>query len=66
MFRLISFGFDDFILGHVSDKDFKLVPDDEIKETIFPYTTVLIGNNGSGKSTILSYISKVFMDLNDM
>jgi predicted ATPase len=66
IFRLISFGFDDFMLGHVSSSDFNLVPDIEVKETEYPYTTVLIGENGTGKSTILSYISKVFQDLNEI
>ncbi len=66
MFRIISFGFDDFMLGHISASDFKLVPDIEVAETEFPYTTLLIGENGTGKSTILSYISKVFQDLNEI
>lgn len=66
MFRLLSFGFNDFILGHISDKNFKLVPDVEVENTDYPYTTVLIGENGTGKSTILSYISKIFQDLNDL
>ena len=66
MFRIISFGFDDFMLGHVSSSDFNLVPDIEIKETEYPYTTVLIGENGTGKSTILNYISRVFQDLNEL
>jgi|SRR5690554_1140335 len=66
MFRLISFGFDDFMLGHVSSSDFNLVPDIEVKETEYPYTTVLIGENGTGKSTMLNYISKVFGDLNEL
>jgi predicted ATPase len=66
IFRLISFGFDDFMLGHISSSDFNLVPDIEVKETEYPYTTVLIGENGTGKSTILSYISKVFQDLNEL
>jgi predicted ATP-binding protein involved in virulence len=66
MFRILSFGFDDFMLGHVSSSDFNLVPDIEVKETEYPYSTVLIGENGTGKSTILSYISKVFQDLNEI
>jgi predicted ATPase len=66
IFRLLSFGFEDFMLGHISSSDFELVPDIEVDETDYPYTTVLIGENGTGKSTILSYISKIFQDLNEI
>ena len=62
-FRVLSFGFDSNILGHVSRENFTLVPEHETEGNQLPYTTVLIGNNGAGKSTILSYLSDVFQDL---
>lgn len=64
-FRVLSFGIgaDNFILGHISRKNFVLVPEKEREKSSYPYTTVIIGNNGAGKSTLLSYLSDIFQDL---
>jgi predicted ATPase len=65
MFRLISLNINDWnYLGHIPEGMLVFVPDQEIKLTALPYTTVLIGANGTGKSTLLSYIAKIFEDLN--
>lgn len=64
MFRLISLIINDWTyLGHIPEGSLVFVPKDEIKKTELPYTTVLIGVNGTGKSTLLSYIAKIFEDL---
>ncbi|NVK49772.1 MAG: AAA family ATPase [Cyclobacteriaceae bacterium] len=64
MFRLISLIINDWTyLGHIPEGSLEFVPKDEIKKTELPYTTVLIGVNGTGKSTLLSYIAKIFEDL---
>lgn len=59
MFRLISLIINDWTyLGHIPEGSLVFVPKEEIKKTELPYTTVLIGVNGTGKSTLLSYIAK--------
>ncbi len=63
MFRLISLNFENSILGHFPAGSLVFVPNSERGETKFPYTSVIIGQNGSGKSTILSYITEIFLDL---
>lgn len=64
MFRLISLIINDWTyLGHIPEGSLVFVPKEEIKKTELPYTTVLIGVNGTGKSTLLSYIAKIFEDL---
>jgi ABC-type enterochelin transport system ATPase subunit len=64
MFRLISLNINDWnYLGHFPEGKLVFLPDKEIKITNLPYSTVLIGPNGTGKSTLLSYIAKIFEDL---
>lgn len=63
MFRLISLNINDWhYLGHIPEGQMVFVPDKEIQLTERPYTTVLIGANGTGKSTLLSYLAKIFED----
>jgi len=67
MFRLISLNFDDqSYLGHMPADSLVFVPEKERTTTALPYSTVLIGPNGTGKSTILSYIAKIFEDINEL
>lgn len=64
MFRLISLNINDWnYLGHIPEGSLEFIPGTEIKKTALPYTTVLIGPNGTGKSTLLSYIGRIFEDL---
>jgi predicted ATPase len=64
MFRLISLNINDWTyLGHIPEGSLVFVPTEERKKTELPYTTVLIGANGTGKSTLLSYIARIFEDL---
>lgn len=64
MFRLISLNINDWnYLGHIPEDKLVFVPGKEIQLTKLPYTTVLIGANGTGKSTLLSYLAKIFEDL---
>ena len=58
MFRLVSLNINDWnYLGHIPEGKLMFIPDIEIKLTELPYSTVLIGPNGTGKSTLLSYIA---------
>lgn len=64
MFRLISINLNDWnYLGHIPANKLIFVPGEEMQTSNLPYTTVLIGQNGTGKSTLLSYIAKIFEDL---
>lgn len=64
MFRIISLNINDWnYLGHIPEDKLVLIPAKEIKQTKKPYTSVLIGPNGTGKSTLLSYIGRIFEDL---
>ncbi len=63
MFRLISLNFQNEILGHIPKDKLVFVPNNERIITKYPYASVIIGQNGSGKSTILSYIAEIFIDL---
>lgn len=64
MFRLISLNLnDDNVLGHIPKDKLVFIPESEINKTKLPYSTVIIGPNGTGKSTLLSYIAKIFEDL---
>jgi len=64
MFRLISLNFDDQnYLGHIKEGKLIFVPESERVETSLPYTSVLIGPNGTGKSTLLKYIGEIFEDI---
>ncbi|TSJ39134.1 ATP-binding protein [Mucilaginibacter corticis] len=64
MFRLIELNFDDqSYLGHIPADQLVFVPLEEREPTDLPYTSVLIGANGTGKSTILSYLVKIFEDI---
>lgn len=64
MFRLISLNINDpNILGHIPEGKLIFVPGKELKLTELPYSSVIIGANGTGKSTLLSYIAKCFEDL---
>lgn len=64
MFRLVSLNINDWnYLGHIPEGKLMFIPDIEIKLTELPYSTVLIGPNGTGKSTLLSYIARIFEDL---
>jgi predicted ATPase len=71
MFRLTSININDWhYLGHIpegsmvfhnnDDKTNVNVVENKIKN---PFTTVLIGPNGTGKSTILAYIGRIFEDI---
>lgn len=63
MFRLITLNINDWnYLGHIPEGKLVFIPSKELKLTELPYTTVLIGANGTGKSTLLSYIAKIFED----
>ena len=64
MFRLISLNINDWnYLGHIPADKLVFIPGKELELTKLPYTSVLIGANGTGKSTLLSYIAKIFEDL---
>lgn len=64
MFRVVSLNINDWnYLGHIPEGKLVFIPDKEIKATELPYSTVLIGLNGTGKSSLLSYIAKIFEDL---
>lgn len=64
MFRLITLNLNDATyLGHIPENNLVFVPGKEMKSTKLPYTTVIIGPNGTGKSTLLSYLAKIFEDL---
>lgn len=63
MFRLLSLNFSNEILGHFPSGSLVFVPEAERKNKELPYSTVLIGQNGTGKSTLLYYISEIFQDL---
>ncbi len=64
MFRLISLTINDWnYLGHIPEGNLVFIPTKEITPTKKPYTSVLIGANGTGKSTLLSYIGRIFEDL---
>ena len=63
MFRLITLNINDWnYIGHIPEGKMVFIPSKEIKLTELPYTSVLIGPNGTGKSTLLSYIAKIFED----
>jgi predicted ATPase len=64
MFRLLSLNINDWqYLGHIPAGKLNFVPNEEQCLTELPYTTVLIGPNGTGKSTLLSYLVKIFEDI---
>jgi predicted ATPase len=64
MFRLIALNINDpNLLGHIPEGKLVFVPGQELKLTTLPYTSVIIGSNGTGKSTLLSYLAKIFEDL---
>ncbi len=64
MFRLISLNINDwFYLGHIPENSLVFVPKHERVSTKLPYTSVLIGPNGTGKSTLLKYIGEIFEDI---
>lgn len=63
MFRLLSLNINDWnFLGHIPAGKLVFIPTEENVLTRLPYTSVLIGPNGTGKSTLLSYIAKIFED----
>lgn len=64
MFRLISLNINDWnYLGQIPSDSLIFLPKKELKPTKLPYTSVIIGANGTGKSTILSYLARIFEDL---
>lgn len=64
MFRLISLNIDDqSYLGHIKEGKLFFLPESERTQTELPYTSVLIGPNGTGKSTLLKYIAEIFEDV---
>ncbi|MFN5333740.1 MAG: AAA family ATPase [Bacteroidota bacterium] len=64
MFRLISLNINDWnYLGHIPANRLVFIPKEERKTTKLPYTSVIIGSNGTGKSTLLSYVARIFEDL---
>lgn len=64
MFRLISLNINDWnYLGHIPAESLVFIPKKELKPTELPYTSVIIGANGTGKSTLLSYLARIFEDL---
>jgi predicted ATPase len=63
MFRLLSLNFQNEILGHIPADKLVFVPKEEREITKYPYTSVIIGQNGSGKSNLLYYMAEIFQDL---
>lgn len=64
MFRLISLNINDWnYLGHIPSDKLVFIPMEERETSELPYSSVIIGSNGTGKSTLLSYIARIFEDL---
>lgn len=63
MFKLLAFKVTDHPqLGSI---EFSLVDESERNNRLRPYTSVIIGPNGTGKSFILRTIADIFVQLND-
>lgn len=66
MFRLISLKiYDHPFLGNISE-GLEFVPKNENNQTDLPYTTIIIGPNGTGKSSILALLVEIFEDLRSL
>jgi len=58
MFKLKKIEFDNHPILKYLNLEF--VSDDEMKNGSYPYTTVMIGPNGTGKSYILQTVAEIF------
>lgn len=63
MFRLVSLKiYEHSFLGTIKD-GLSFIPPQEIEEANCPYSTVIIGPNGTGKSSIMAIIAEIFEDI---